>query len=557
MGFQHRAAAWLAVRVLAESDAASLWVLPTTATLEWLRCETAQPVDDLMIGTSVGGVALAQVKHTVQLSQAPSSDLGVALGQFVRQVRVSGAAPAGNQPWERPLDADRDRLVLIVGPSTSAAVRAHLPAVLERLRALSGRQALGQAASNARETRTLDVLLTHVRRSWKVEFGYGPSDDDLRAFLSLLQILALDVDSGGRDEREAKQLLSASVLRNPTEVEAAWALLLRACEGFAVGRSGANRPQLQRLCHEDPSRGVLQALVGSTLRGLAGGDPDRVSRLTKTVYDRVREGPGIREVREACVHIFAGLSVWRDHAPSRDIVAGIVTDPVNHTEEIRPVLGQLRDRLTHGPVAPPDPEQEAIRQRALGLVGRILEASRDALRGVEVGLGERPFDEWPVETRERWRSAARVADHVGDELYFASGAFRGGGQGEPAPTEAQRTRFYREAGWMLDELAELGLPSLAHHLAQTLETFVALDPRGVFLRLGRIVRAGRRFGYQYESMAADLIVGLVERYLAEFRALFREHEDCRRALLEILDVFVQAGWPSARRLTYRLEEIFR
>jgi len=47
-------------------------------------------------------------------------------------------------------------------------------------------------------------------------------------------------------------------------------------------------------------------------------------------------------------------------------------------------------------------------------------------------------------------------------------------------------------------------------------------------------------------MAVDLIVRLVERYLAEFRALFREHEDCGRALPEILDVFVQAGWPRLR-----------
>jgi hypothetical protein len=58
-------------------------------------------------------------------------------------------------------------------------------------------------------------------------------------------------------------------------------------------------------------------------------------------------------------------------------------------------------------------------------------------------------------------------------------------------------------------------------------------------------------------LAADLVVKLVEQYLAEYRALLREDAECRRTLIEILDVFVQAGWPTARRLTYRLEEIFR
>jgi hypothetical protein len=52
-------------------------------------------------------------------------------------------------------------------------------------------------------------------------------------------------------------------------------------------------------------------------------------------------------------------------------------------------------------------------------------------------------------------------------------------------------------------------------------------------------------------------VKLVERYLAEHRALFREDAACRQALLEMLDIFVKAGWPAARQLTYRLDEVFR
>jgi hypothetical protein len=72
-----------------------------------------------------------------------------------------------------------------------------------------------------------------------------------------------------------------------------------------------------------------------------------------------------------------------------------------------------------------------------------------------------------------------------------------------------------------------------------------------------VVRAGKAGGYQYESLAADLIVRLIERYLAEYRFVLRANPECRRVLLEILDTFVEAGWPSARRLTYRMEEIFR
>lgn len=71
------------------------------------------------------------------------------------------------------------------------------------------------------------------------------------------------------------------------------------------------------------------------------------------------------------------------------------------------------------------------------------------------------------------------------------------------------------------------------------------------------MRDGERRGYQYESLGVKLIVALVERYLADYRVVLQDSQECQRDLLEILDTFVKAGWPGARRLTYRLEEIFR
>jgi hypothetical protein len=170
-----------------------------------------------------------------------------------------------------------------------------------------------------------------------------------------------------------------------------------------------------------------------------------------------------------------------------------------------------------------------------------------------------PFGAWPEADQERLRGLARLIDNIGSELYFASGAYDLGKRADPtsAPSSAVRERFYREMGQLLDELADVGLPSVTHHLLETLESFISMEPRGVFLRVARVVRGGTSAGYQYEQLAIDLLVKLVERYLAEHRALFREDPTCRQALLEILDIFVKAGWPAARQLTYRLDEVFR
>jgi hypothetical protein len=59
-----------------------------------------------------------------------------------------------------------------------------------------------------------------------------------------------------------------------------------------------------------------------------------------------------------------------------------------------------------------------------------------------------------------------------------------------------------------------------------------------------------------ESMGAQLIVRIVERYLADHKDVFAA--DARLAdLMDCLDAFVRAGWPTAQALTFRLGEIWR
>ena len=116
--------------------------------------------------------------------------------------------------------------------------------------------------------------------------------------------------------------------------------------------------------------------------------------------------------------------------------------------------------------------------------------------------------------------------------------------------------FYDEASALFDVAVEIGIPRAAHHVVETLEQSVNFDPRGVLLRVGRVLRAAGDWGYQHDSLAIALFVRLTQRYLAEHRELLTDR-DCRDALLGALELFVQAGWPDARRLVYRLDEAFR
>src|SRR2546425_9531800 len=104
--FQHRVTAWASARVLAEAAAPPAWELPADTTFEWLRCETEQPVDDLLIGTS-RGLAFCNIKTSIRVGAAANSEFASIVRQFVQQFASWRARPTGSRPWERPLEKAR------------------------------------------------------------------------------------------------------------------------------------------------------------------------------------------------------------------------------------------------------------------------------------------------------------------------------------------------------------------------------------------------------------------------------------------------------------------
>jgi hypothetical protein len=58
-------------------------------------------------------------------------------------------------------------------------------------------------------------------------------------------------------------------------------------------------------------------------------------------------------------------------------------------------------------------------------------------------------------------------------------------------------------------------------------------------------------------LAQDIVLRIVRRYLADQRALLQNDDECQRALREIPETFIEAGWPAAQQLAYRIDEIHR
>jgi hypothetical protein len=308
----------------------------------------------------------------------------------------------------------------------------------------------------------------------------------------------------------------------------------------------------------DESTAVLSAVVGALPRMAIPGD-GRVQAALEAAFERGDMArPGATELRRKCAEVSAGLYIWRGAEDSgkfvEDVIIGSLEDDPDPAEGIVRVL---REPLAHGDV-PGAAADIDIRSRALGLAHAVSEASTRAFRRVSEelpGTGQPLQEDDPLVMRAR--AVYNLLDGIASEVYFASGAFGEQRQsGLPVPSEI-RQRFYVEAGALLDLLGTVPIPSVTHHVVEVLETCISFDSRGVFLRIHQAVLAGRGGAYELDSQAAQLVVKLIERYLAQYRELLQEDAECRRALVEILDIFVSAGWPAARRLTYGLHDIYR
>jgi hypothetical protein len=305
----------------------------------------------------------------------------------------------------------------------------------------------------------------------------------------------------------------------------------------------------------DESMFVRHAAV-HTLGRLATEQPERAIRLViSTLHATPRDKEGSDRVIEICMRVLLQWYVWKGSADAGAELDVAIENVTNRHKDLGDILFPLREPLMHGAMDSDD-STHAVRRRAVGLLIKLVSNTTGILRQM---LEQELAGIVPSEKeQEQFQALVKLANSIAGEVYFASGAFQPDKQNHaPVIQKPEQERFYKEGGTIFDDLAIIGLPGLAHHLVETLELFIPVDPRGVFLRIAAIVRAGRRWGYEYEDLAQDLIVRIIERYLAEYRSILQQNRQSQTALRETLETFITAASASAQRLAYKVDEIFR
>ncbi len=201
MRFQAEVFAWWASRAISGRHPGL--ELAQGVRIDAVGCETGMTVDDVGISLSDDGLIVVQAKGGMRRLDERAQDLRDAVDQLVRA--ITGGLIAGKVP--RPVDPDRDRLMIATNQDSSRAFQA-LGEVCTRLRTHRQGLPLEQAAVNPSQHRALATFLKIIRRSWVAITGQEPAEDEVRRFLRVVEVRWLDFGStDGLDRQRSERML--------------------------------------------------------------------------------------------------------------------------------------------------------------------------------------------------------------------------------------------------------------------------------------------------------------------------------------------------------------
>lgn len=315
---------------------------------------------------------------------------------------------------------------------------------------------------------------------------------------------------------------------------------------------------------------VMESLASSLAR-LWSRHPAEVIKRLALLARKAARAPADHNVHDAlaAAHFYEFLRTGRKECGT------YIQNLVNHVN--RPAAGNALMRLlaesrssrlfVQGIPEMPSQREDEIRAKVWAFANGVLDAAQARIAPVRAEMARLEAAKAPLSPQTDKLVAAHkqlsvVIHEVAEQLYFACGATaKEDGRGGDMLSVPQTKRFWQEARPLLAKLAEEMHPQSSSYLIKTLHHLLPHNPGEIFLLVAKSLSSSRIAGIQFDQLVASEIVELVKLALADHRVIFRsvpgQANPCLDALLEVLDQFVEAGWPEARKLTHRLEEIHR
>lgn len=127
---------------------------------------------------------------------------------------------------------------------------------------------------------------------------------------------------------------------------------------------------------------------------------------------------------------------------------------------------------------------------------------------------------------------------------------------EPGFENQAKLTFIEEQSDLIANIITTGDVKAVYKFIQMALAYQDIDPVWSLKLVENAIQASIPNGAGYESLMAACVVNFVNQFIARHRQYLKDKSN-QDLLMNILDEFVDLGWPEAINLTQDLEEIFR
>jgi hypothetical protein len=207
--------------------------------------QTNRPVDDVGLVTDEGGWVTIQAKKGMRVDKRPGGGLGEAVRQLV-EIDEAGV-PEGPSGILRPLEPDRDLVLILSDDSAAQTVNRNLAPVVSRLRDLLPDVPVAEAAPNRDQAEALGALKVQLERCWKERWARDLTDADFRRLTRVLSVRALHIAEDGEDYATTVRVMLRDLAGDATSAETLWKALLTEGQRLAEERAYLGRDGLVKI----------------------------------------------------------------------------------------------------------------------------------------------------------------------------------------------------------------------------------------------------------------------------------------------------------------------
>lgn len=310
---------------------------------------------------------------------------------------------------------------------------------------------------------------------------------------------------------------------------------------------------------EHETNRVVQEALCHTLSYVATREEDKTTKVLDRLYARVLSPEEDSNFLDSLISLIMGFVLVRRNTRATKIADAFLEEPIRLA---KPLKHATFDALTY--ITPKKLDCAKDREAAGMAIGWLTKAIDAAARGIKK-LRAIPNEQWNEGTKSKLIDVYDVIDEIIMRLHFAADVRSDlGDKKEEAVSDEQRENFYFKVKPLLELVLAFALDKengimfapTAQYFMELLNGVITCDPKGVLHMAAQIAESSKAARFNADSLAVHEVVKLVEAILADYRSEVRDGESLKD-LLNLLDIFAEAGWPDALRLVWRLDEIFR